>query len=318
VPGEPHNVKAERRAPGGVRQSPITMPPTEADVIETVLRPRGPYSLADSAGPPDPTRRCHGGVLDLILHTPPGPGRIRVWQRRDGDLVARIGAPDPAAALDALRFVLAVDVDHTPFLRMVAHDELLGRSVRRRPGMRPARLATATHALVRAVCGQLITAHEAMRIELRLLTAVCAPAGDLCRPPQASDVARLSAASAERAGLSPRRAAALVRVSRTLDLERLRGVPARSAVNRLCAEPGLGPWSAGVIAAKGLGSYAHGPVGDLGLIKLCSVLLGRPADAADTARLLGRYGDWAGLAGAHLLSHPLAHTRTRRHQRLIA
>ena len=41
-----------------------------------------------------------------------------------------------------------------------------------------------------------------------------------------------------------------------------------------------------MIAAKGLGSYAHGPVGDLGLIKLCAALLGRPADVADTARLL--------------------------------
>ncbi len=294
------------------------MPASEADVIETVLRPRGPYSLADSAGFSDPTRRSHGGVLDLVLDTPPGPARIRVWQRRDGDLVARIAAPDSAAAVDALRFVLAVDVDHTPFLRAVAGDELLGRSVRRRPGLRPARLATVTHALVRAVCGQLITAHEAMRIERRLLAAVCAPAGDLRRPPQASDLARLSAAGAERAGLSPRRAAALVRVSRTLDLERLRAAPAQSAVNRLCAEPGLGPWSAGVIAAKGLGSYAHGPVGDLGLIKLCSALLGRSADTADTARLLARYGDWAGLAGAHLLSHPLAHARTRRRERIGA
>jgi len=57
-------------------------------------------------------------------------------------------------------------------------------------------------------------------------------------------------------------------------------------------------------------------VGDLGLIKLCGALLDRPADVADTARLLARYGDWAGLAGAHLLSLPLAHTRTRSRQRL--
>jgi len=39
---------------------------------------------------------------------------------------------------------------------------------------------------------------------------------------------------------------------------------------------------------------------------------------ADTARLLHRYGDWAGLAGAHLLSLPLAHTRTRRRERIGA
>jgi 3-methyladenine DNA glycosylase/8-oxoguanine DNA glycosylase len=283
-----------------------------------VIRPCRPYSLASSSGYPDVTRRYHGGVFDLAIHTAAGPAQMRVWQRPDGDLVARVHAPDTAVALDGLRFVLATDVDHTPFLRAAARDSLLERAVRRRPGLRPARLGTVTHALVRAVCGQLITAREAVQIERRLLRTLCAPAGDLRLPPEASDLARLSAAGAERSGLSPRRAAALVRVSRTLDLERLRSVPAQSAVNRLCAEPGLGPWSAGVIAAKGLGSYAHGPVGDLGLIKLCGALLDRPADVADTARLLHRYGDWAGLAGAHLLSLPLAHTRTRSHQRLGA
>jgi DNA-3-methyladenine glycosylase II len=288
----------------------------EAGVVETVIRPCRPYSLAASAGHPDVTRRYHGGVLDLALQTAVGPAQMRVWQRPDGDLVARVRAPDTAAALDGLRFALATDVDHTPFLRAAATDPLLARAVRRRPGLRPARLGTVTHALVRAVCGQLITAREGVQIERRLLRSICAPAGDLRLPPEASDLARLSAAGAERSGLSPRRAAALVRVSRTLDLERLRGVPAQSAVNRLCAEPGLGPWSAGVIAAKGLGSYAHGPVGDLGLIKLCAALLHRPADVADTARLLAGYGEWAGLAGAHLLSLPLAHTRTRSRERL--
>ncbi|MEP6642844.1 MAG: hypothetical protein ABJB93_13165 [Gaiellales bacterium] len=292
--------------------------PPEAGVVETVIGPCRPYSLAASAGHPDVTRRYHGGVLDVALQTAAGPARMRVWQRPDGDLVARVCAPDTAVALDRLRFVLATDVDHTPFLRVAARDSLLQRAVRRRPGLRPARLGTVTHALVRAVCGQLITAREAVQIERRLLRALCAPAGDLRLPPEASDLARLSAAGAERSGLSPRRAAALVRVSRTIDLERLRGIPAQAAVNRLCAEPGLGPWSAGVIAAKGLGSYAHGPVGDLGLIKLCAALLDRPADVADTARLLARYGDWAGLAGAHLLSLPLAHTRTRGRERLGA
>jgi 3-methyladenine DNA glycosylase/8-oxoguanine DNA glycosylase len=100
-----------------------------------------------------------------------------------------------------------------------------------------------------------------------------------------------------------------VRVARTLDLERLRRVPAAAAVARICAEPTLGPWSAGVIACQGLGSYAHGPVGDLGLLKLCTALLGRRAEVSDTAELLGRYGEWAGLAASHLLLHPLAHAR---------
>jgi 3-methyladenine DNA glycosylase/8-oxoguanine DNA glycosylase len=282
---------------------------SEAGAVEVLLRPRGPYSLADSAGRPDPTRRYRGGVLDLVLATPAGPARARVWQRPGGELGARLAAPDTAAALDALAFVLAVDVDHSPFLRMAERDPLIGAVVRRRRGTRPARLGTVVHALVRAVCGQLITSREAMEIERRLIGFTCARDGDLRIPPGASEIGRLSAAAAERTGLSPRRAAALVRVARTLDLERLRGVPAQAAVDRLCAEPTLGPWSAGVIARDGLGSYAHGPVGDLGLIKLCSALLGHRASVADTAELLGRYGEWSGLAASHLLRHPLAQAR---------
>jgi DNA-3-methyladenine glycosylase II len=157
-----------------------------------------------------------------------------------------------------------------------------------------------------------------MRIERRLLRAVCAPAWELRRPPDAAALARLSAAHGERAGLSPRRAAALVRVARTVDLERLRTVPAGAAVARLRAEPGLGPWSAGVIAGQGLGSYAHGPVGDLGLIKLCTSVLGRRAGPEDTAALLARYGEWGGLAAAHLLHHPLAHDRAAYHRAAYA
>ena len=51
----------------------------------------------------------------------------------------------------------------------------------------------------------------------------------------------------------------------------------------------------------GLGRYDRGLVGDLGLIRLCGELLGRRAEAEDTAELLARYGEWAGLASLHLL-----------------
>jgi 3-methyladenine DNA glycosylase/8-oxoguanine DNA glycosylase len=97
-----------------------------------------------------------------------------------------------------------------------------------------------------------------------------------------------------------------VRVARELDLEGLRGRPTDRVVARIVRERTLGPWSADVIALQGLGRYDHGLVGDLGLIRLCSALAGRPADAGDTARLLERYGEWAGLASVYLLMHPLA------------
>jgi 3-methyladenine DNA glycosylase/8-oxoguanine DNA glycosylase len=276
-------------------------------VTQVELLPRGPYSLADSAGHPDPTRRMAGGVLDLRLLTPAGPAAARVWQRHDGVLGVRLRGADSAAALDRLRFVLAVDADHAPFLRLAERDRLLAPLVRRRPGMRPARLATPHHALVRAMAGQLVTGREAMLIERRLLAAVCASDDGLRTPPGRSDLGRLSAAAAERAGLSPRRAGALVRLARVLDFARLDRAPTADVLRRLTAEPAVGPWTAGIVCGQGLGRPDGAPDGDLGLIKLCSALLGRRADAGDTARLLDRYGEWRGLAAAHLLTHPLAH-----------
>ena len=64
-----------------------------------------------------------------------------------------------------------------------------------------------------------------------------------------------------------------------------------------------------MICLEGLGRYEHGLVGDLGLIRLCERQLGRPATADDTAALLARWGEWAGLASTYYLHHPLAGTR---------
>ena len=70
---------------------------------------------------------------------------------------------------------------------------------------------------------------------------------------------------------------------------------------RLQRERGLGPWSVGVIALEGLGSYERGLVGDLGLLKLCKALHGRWVEAEETAALLEPYEEWQGLASHYLL-----------------
>ncbi len=57
-----------------------------------------------------------------------------------------------------------------------------------------------------------------------------------------------------------------------------------------------------MVALHGLGRFDLGLVGDLGLIKLCTALLGRPAEPPDTAELLAAYGEWQGLASMYLLT----------------
>ncbi|HEX2505007.1 MAG TPA: hypothetical protein VHK22_02260 [Gaiellaceae bacterium] len=272
-------------------------------ILETELRPRPPYSLALSARlRSDATRVFRDGVLTTVFEAGGEPALATVRQRSDGRLAVRIESREPAAALDLLRFVLACDDDHREFVRRFSADPLLGPALRRLRGLRPLRVATVTHALLKAVCGQLIQARAARLLEAKLVRSACPAHGHLRLPPTRSTFAPLSPAELARHGLVARKANALVRVSRETDLERLKAVPTDAARTRIERERGLGPWSAGMVCLYGLGRFEHGLVGDLGLIRLCGALLGCSADEDDTRELLARYGEWAGLASVYLLA----------------
>jgi 3-methyladenine DNA glycosylase/8-oxoguanine DNA glycosylase len=271
--------------------------------LEATIVPSPPYSLALSARlRSDPTRHFRDGVLSMALVVEGRPVAAQVRQRPDGSLAAEIEGEQPAAALERLRFVLGADDDHSEFVRRFADDSLLGRPIRRLRGLRPLRTATVTHALLKAVCGQLVQSRTARQLEARLLRCACERHGDLRLPPGRETFGRLSPAELARSGLVARKATALVRLSREWDVERLHGVETAAAAARIERERGLGPWSAGVICLYGLGRFERGLVGDLGLIKLCATLRGRPADVDDTRELLDPYEEWAGLASVYLLA----------------
>ncbi len=250
----------------------------------------------------DATRRFRDGVLTLVLEVDGAPALARVCQHADGALAVRVEGERSGAALERLRFVLAVDDDHAPFLARFRDDPLLGPAIRRIAGLRPLRAATVTHALLKAVCGQLVQARAARLLEARLLRFAAPEHGGLRLPPTRATFGRSSPAELGREGLVARKANALVRLSREVDLERLRALPTEAAAARIERERGLGPWSAGVVCLYGLGRFEQGLVGDLGLVKLCAALRGRWATPDDTRELLEPYGEWAGLASVYLLA----------------
>jgi 3-methyladenine DNA glycosylase/8-oxoguanine DNA glycosylase len=269
-------------------------------VVEIVVRPRGPYSLALSARlAGDATRRVREGLLTARC----GGDVARAFQARDGTVTIRSGS---ATAAEKLRWMLALDEDHSEFLRRFADDPLLGRATKHLRGFRPIRTATVAQALLRAVCGQLIDSKTARRLErsvIRALQVRAVAATGLCEPPQTSTLAAAAPFELRRLGLHERRGAALVRLCRSLELERLHELPTAVVVRRLERERGLGPWSAGVVCLEGLGRFEHGLVGDLGLVKLVRALRGRRAvETWETAELLEPYGEWAGLASVYLLA----------------
>jgi 3-methyladenine DNA glycosylase/8-oxoguanine DNA glycosylase len=268
-------------------------------VISAAVRPRGPYSLrATTRHAGDATRTVIDGVLVAALAS---GGAGRAWQYANGTVQLR--APSEAG-IDELRFVLALDDDHSEFLRRFARDPLIGAATRRVRGLRPLRTATVAQSLLRAVCGQLIQARRAREIERTVVRAVTPQLTGtrLHAPPSRECLGKLAPADLRRLGVGMRRGATLVRLCRSVDLERLRDVSGDGPAERLRRERGLGPWSVGVVYLQGLGRYDRGLVADLGLVKLCSALRGRWVEGWETAELLEPYGEWAGLASIYLLA----------------
>ena len=260
------------------------------------IRPAGPFSLALTArGASDATRVWRDGVLRAVV----GDAQAVAAQQRDGTVVLRGPSEE---AVDRLRWLLAVDDDHSEFLRRYKHDKLLRGPIVQLQGMRVLRVATVAQALLRALCGQLIDSRSARLMERRIIRSVSPTVGDLHAPPDCRTLSRSSPAELRALGLHARRGAALTRICRSIELERLKQLPSPVVAQRLGRERGLGPWSVGVVCLEGLGRREFGLVGDLGLVKLAIALKGRWVEAHETAELLEPYGEWAGLASVYLMA----------------
>ncbi|MFL5944821.1 MAG: DNA-3-methyladenine glycosylase family protein [Gaiellaceae bacterium] len=268
--------------------------------LERVVRPAGPFSLAQSLKhASDATRYLRDETLTTTLRVGSRVEVGSVSQLVDGRVVLRAQTED---GLERLRFVVPIDADHTEFLRRFARDPLLGATTQQFQGMRQLRLPTVAQAFLRAFCGQLIDSRHARELEVKIVRAI-APRIEgttLREPPTSAMFARLAPVRLRQLGLHARRAAALVRICRATDVERLHELPTERAAAFIERERGLGPWSAGVICLEGLGRHERGLVGDLSLIKLMSRLRGRWVEGWETAELLAPYGEWAGLASVYL------------------
>ena len=203
-------------------------------------------------------------------------------------------APDDDG-LALLRFMLALDADTTEFVERFRRDPLLGPSIRHLHGLRPLRRTTVAHAVLRASAASYRSEARARDRagdppSLRRRRADPRGAGRVlaggAAPPGARDPPRLRT----RPDLPDARPGRAARPAR------------RSSRNAAPARASIGPWSLGVIALEGLGSYRYGLVGDLALVKLCAALWGRWVELEETAELLEPYGEWAGLACAYLMA----------------
>ena len=160
----------------------------------------------------DATRSYLDGVLTCALE-----GEVaHTWQRPDGTVVIQA---ESEAAVERLRWVLALDDDHSEFLRRFENDALLREPIRRLRGLRPLRVPTVAGALLKALCGQLIESGRARQLERAVVRATSDRVGAFAAPPTCATLAARAPADLRRLGLHARRGATLVRLCGSLDLE---------------------------------------------------------------------------------------------------
>ena len=291
------------------------------------VRPRAPYRLP--RGSDDRTLRVRGGVATRLLHVEGAPVLARAWQRRDGALVVRAEALDPAlvrrhradagaarpaagedelaVAVERMRFVLGVDLDLGDFHRRFRRDPLVGPLIRRMPSFRPRLRVWPWEALAAAVVGQLIEAQRAVGIERRIVGRWGARLGEgaaeLRDVPGAAAIASRAPAELEAMDLSPNRALALWRVARAVAAGRC-PIEAAAADRRLLAMPQIGPWTVQCLRLFGRGEMDALPAGDLGYIKLVGRLagLGRRATVPEVEEFYAPYEPYRGLVGSLTLA----------------
>ena len=138
-------------------------------MLEIGAQPRGPYSLALTA------RLAYDATRSFLdgSHLRLEGGLVHAWQLPSGAIVVRA---ESEAAVEQLRFVLAVDDDHSEFLRRFADDPLLGETIRELRGLRPAASSDGRRrASLRALCGQLIQSSRARDLERGIVRATSGP-----------------------------------------------------------------------------------------------------------------------------------------------
>jgi DNA-3-methyladenine glycosylase II len=282
------------------------------------VRPAGPFRLRLRGGM-DGVLRRRGSVLERLLHRDEQPVVVRVAQSAHDRVLFDARAPSGDAAahgIARMRFALGVDEDLRAFRRRFLRDPLIGASVRRRPWLRVGRRPEPFEALAWAICEQLIEYERAAAIERRVVAALgrrwVEPDGvdrglrDLPAPAALAGAAPALLQSFDLAGA---RALALVRAAREVACGRvdLRGAEHERAWRRLRAIPGIGSWTVEMLALHGQGRHDQLPALDVGLAKLVGRLLSRGdprarADERQVRDFFAPYGEWAGLAAAHMLA----------------
>lgn len=243
------------------------------------------------------------GVVGLA----PAPDHVRA-------VLALDDFRDLTTAIARCRRLLDLDADPEAVIDVLGADPDLGTVVAKAPGQRIPRTVDEAELAVRAVLGQQVSTKAARTHAARLVAAHGQPVQDAAGAlthtfPTVErlldvDPAQLAVPRARRRTLTAL-VAGLAGGGVALDA----GCDWDSARRQLLALPGVGPWTAEVIAMRALGDPDAFPVTDLG-VRVAAEQLALPTGRRALTARSGRWRPWRSYATQHLwttLAHPVNH-----------
>jgi AraC family transcriptional regulator of adaptative response / DNA-3-methyladenine glycosylase II len=247
-----------------------------------------------------------GTTFSRVLDLPGGPAVVRLSPAPDGGpaVTARLllaDLRDLRAAVPRCRRLLDLDADPAAVDDVLGADPALAPLVAGAPGRRVPASPDAPETAARAVLGQQVSVAGARTLTARVValagTPLAEPVGTLTHAfPRPEG---LAAADLSTVGLTGARSRTLTGLAAALADGRVAldpGCDREEAVRDLLALPGIGPWTAALVAMRGLGDPDVWLPGDLALRRSLAAVGSSDADAAT------RWRPWRSYAVMHLWS----------------
>lgn len=240
-----------------------------------------------------------------VLSLPGGPGTVTL-EPAPGHIAATFALAtmaDLAAAVARCRRLLDLDADPAAVADVLGADDALGPLVRARPGLRAPGSVDGAEWAMRVVAGQHVSLSAGRAVSGKLVAAygkpLDRPDGRLTHAYPAPET--LAGADLLGFGLTRARADTLRELARRLadgSLVLDPGADRMAARDALRSIPGVGPWTAELVALRALGDPDAFPAGDLGL-RAAATKLGLGSAATLKGRS-ERWRPWRGYAAHHL------------------
>jgi AraC family transcriptional regulator, regulatory protein of adaptative response / DNA-3-methyladenine glycosylase II len=246
------------------------------------------------------------GAFRRTLRLPSGSGIVSLTPAPDHVrcLLVVDDFRDVSAAIARCRRLLDLDADPEAVVEALSSDDDLRALIAKAPGQRIPRTVDEPELALRAVLGQQVSIKAARTHLGRLVAAygrpVTDPAGGLTHVfPGVEELADLDPAHLAFPKSRQRSVAALIAALTDGRVVLDAGCDWNRARKQLAALPGIGPWTAEVIAMRGLGDPDAFPVTDLG-VRLAARQLGLPDGARALTERSSRWRPWRSYATQHL------------------